>query len=55
MSNCGCPSCVSRRVSAAHLCSGCGAIGRWARGYCSCEAAASVVVVTEEEPEPNSS
>ena len=33
----------------------CGAIGRWARGYWSCEAAASVVVVTEEESEPNSS
>ena len=40
----GCLSCVSRRASAARLCSGCGAIGRWARGYCSCEAAASVVV-----------
>ena len=34
---------------------GCGAIGRWARGFWSCEATASVVVVTEEESEPNSS
>ena len=41
--------------SGAHLCSGCDAIGRWARGYWSCEAAASVVVVTEEESESNSS
>ena len=51
MINYGCPSCVSCRVSAAHLSSGCGVIGRWARSYWSCEAAASVVVVTEEESE----
>ena len=35
--------------SGAHLCSGCEAIGSWARGYWSCGAAASMVVVTEEE------
>ena len=27
----------SRRASAALLCSGCGAIGRWTRSYCSCK------------------